>query len=105
MSWHPDIPDLPIEKPKIVEDLEQADRAILNAMPPAEVEDTINSVAYAIAQSYAKHPLGNREECLEFASIALTTLGSAIGGKVGTAMVAASDRAARSASLTVYPEE
>lgn len=105
MLWHPDVPDLPITKPQIIEDLEQTDSAVLNAMPPAEVEDTINSVAYAVAKAYSELPNGDHEGCFEFASIALSTLGSAIGGKFGTSMVAACDRAARDASSIVFPEE
>lgn len=104
MSWHPDIPDLPITKPKIIEELEQADRRVLDSMPGAEIEDKVNSVAYAVAEAYSeKFEKGNYQGCFEFTSIALSVTGAALGGKFGTAMVAASQNAAKSASLIFFP--
>lgn len=105
MSWHPDIPDLPVNKPKIIEDLEQMDPLALNAMPPAEIDEIIESVAYDIAKAYKeKFQNGNIKECLDFVSIALNVTGSALGGKVGLAMVAASNTAAETASHFFYKD-
>lgn len=105
MTWHPDIPDLPIVKPKIIEDLEQMDRHVLDAMPPTEVTDTIDSVAYAVARAYEEQcPHGDYDGCLEFTSIALEVTGASIGGKFGSSMVAAGNHAAKTATLIFFPQ-
>lgn len=105
MPWHPDIPDLPIDKPKIIENLEQMDKAVLNSMPSAEVDEMIESVAYDIAMAYRdKFPNGSIEECFNFVSIALSVTGSSVGGKVGLSMVAASDEIAHKVCQIIYQQ-
>lgn len=105
MPWHPDIPDLPIDKPKIIENLEQMDRAALDSMPSAETDELIESAAYDVAKAYKeKFPNGNIEECFDFVSIALSVTGSALGGKIGLAMVAASDTITEKICRLVYED-
>lgn len=105
MSWHPDIPDLPIDKPKIIENLEQMDRTTLDSMPAAETDEIIESVAYDVAKAYQeKFPNGNAKECLDFVSIALSVTGSALGGKIGLAMVAAKDSVAEKVCCLIYED-
>lgn len=105
MPWHPDIPDLPLDKPKIIEDLEQMDPAIRNSMPPAEIDETIESIAYDVAEAYKeKFPNGTTEECLNFVSIALRVTGSALGGKIGLSMIASCDTTAETACRFFYED-
>lgn len=105
MPWHPDIPDLPLDKPKIIEDLEQMDPAIRNSMPPAEMDEIIESIAYDVAKAYKKKfPKGSIEECFNFVSIALRVTGSALGGKIGLSMVASCDTVAETACRFFYED-
>lgn len=104
MKWHPDVPDLPIEKPKEIEKLELMDQRALDSMPGVEVEEKVEEIAHAVARAYKKQqPNGNYDECLEVVSTALSVTGSAIGGHVGTAMIAESDSAAKTACRLAYP--
>lgn len=103
MQWHPDVPDIPIKKPKEIESLETMDRRVLDSMPGLEVEEKVEEIAHAVARAYKEqNPKGNYDECLEIVSIALNVTGSAIGGKVGNAMIAESDSASRTACQLVY---
>lgn len=98
MKWHPDVPDIPIKKPKQIEKLERMDRVMLDSMPSAEVDEKVEEIAIAVAKECKKQIKNcSFESCIEMVSIALETTGSAIGGKVGTAMIAAQDKAAKSA--------
>lgn len=104
MVWHPDVPNLPIEKPKEIEDLEQMDRAYLDSMPHAEIQEKVEQIAHAVARDYKKQRRkSSYEECREIVSIALRVTGSAIGGSLGTAMIAACDAAAFTASRDAFP--
>lgn len=103
MPWHPDIPDVPIKKPKIIEDLEQTDLTVRESMRSLEIDETIDAVAHAVALAFKKECQGSYDECEEVVSIALTVTGSALGGRLGNAMIAASEHAAKSASRTVFP--
>lgn len=106
MTWHPDVPDIPIKKPKEIEELELADRAVLDSMPGVEVKETVEQIAHAVARDYKKQKVnGNYDECLEIVSVALKVTGSAIGGKVGRAMIAACDTAAEEAAQQFFPVE
>lgn len=106
MGWYPDVPKLPIKKPRLIEQLEQKNRAFLDSLPGTEVQETVDNIADAVAAEYKKEvPKGNREMCLEIVSVALTVTGSAIGGQVGNAMVAQSDKAALRATENYFPEE
>lgn len=106
MPWHPDVPDLPIKKPKIIETLEQMDRSVLDSMPPVEVQEMVDAVASGVAEAYKEqYKKGNYEECVEFASIALSVTGSALGGQMGKAMIASSEHAAKNACSIVFPVE
>ena len=107
MRWHPDVPDLPIRKPKEIEDLELMDRAVLDSMPPLEVEETVAQIAHAVARDYMldKRENGTEQECLELISIALKVTGAAIGGHVGNAMVAESDSAAATACKLAFSND
>lgn len=107
MRWHPDVPDLPIKKPKEIESLELMDRAVLDSMPPVEVKETVDQIAHAVARSYVDEKMdrATQDECLEVVSIALKVTGAAIGGQVGNAMVAESDTAAETACHLAFPDE
>ena len=104
MSWHPDIPDIPIKKPKEVENLELMDKVSLDSMPSVEVGEKVDEIAHAVARDYKSQiKNGSFDECVEIVSIALETTGSAIGGHVGNAMIAASNSAALKASQDTFP--
>lgn len=107
MRWHPDVPDLPIKKPKEIENLEQMDRAVLDSMPPMEVEETVAQIAHAVARNYLKEKkdLATQPECLELISIALKVTGAAIGGHVGNAMVAEANSAAETACRLAFSSD
>lgn len=106
MTWHPDVPNIPIKKPKEIEALEQMDRVSLDSMPSVEVKEKVEQIAHAVARDYKKQKKnGNFDECLEVVSIALKVTGSAIGGHVGTAMIAACDSASLVAAQDAYPED
>src|SRR5262245_3877139 len=104
MKWRPDVPDLPIDKPKRIEDLEKMDRIVLDSMPPREVDELVDEIAHDVAVAYkkqAKDP--NHDECEEVISVALRVTGSALQGQVGLAMIAACDSAAKTASDLAFP--
>lgn len=104
MTWHQDVPSIPIKKPKEIEALELMNRVSLDSMPPLEVQEKVDEIAHAVARDYKKQiKNGTFEECLEIVSIALSVTGSAIGGQVGNAMVAASNSAAQIASRHAFP--
>lgn len=104
MAWFPDVPDLPISKPKKVEELERKGRTYLDSIPKVEVQEIVDDIAEAVAAQYKKEkPKGNHERCLEIVSVALKVTGSAIGGHVGTAMIAQSDTAAERAAELFFP--
>ena len=103
MTWHPDVPNIPIKKPK---EIEVMDRTSLDSLPPLAVKEKVDEIAHAVARDYKKqkkHP--SFDECLEIISIALKVTGSAIGGRVGTAMIAACDSAALTAAKTAFPDD
>lgn len=105
MKWHPDVPDLPIEKPEALESLEKADAHFLDSMPGVEIDEKIDEVSEAVARAYKKQSSdSNYDECVEVVSIALNVTGSAIGGKMGTAMVARNENAAKTACRIVFSE-
>lgn len=104
MPWHPDVPDLPIKKPKIIEDLESSALDERESMRSLEIQETIEAVAHKVALAFKEQCQGGYDECEEVVSMALTLTGSALGGRLGTAMVAASEHAAKSASRIVFPE-
>ena len=54
MAWHPDVPNIPINKPKEIENLESMDRIELDSMPGVEVIDKVNQIAHAVARDYKK---------------------------------------------------
>lgn len=104
MPSHPDVPNLPIEKPKEIEALEQMDRSYLDSMQHTEIQEKVEQIAHAVARDYKKKKKkGSFEECREIVSIALRVTGSAIGGKMGTAMIAATDSASLIASRDAFP--
>jgi len=104
MGWNPDEKQFPMKKPRQLEKLEQMDRVFLDSLPGVEVQDMVDNIAEAIAGAYKKeHPKGNKARCLEIVSSALTVTGSAIGGRVGTSMVAQSDKAAKRATEIYFP--
>jgi len=105
MSWHPDVPNIPIKKPKELEKLEMMDRVWLDSLPPVEVQEKVDEIAHAIARDYKKQVKNaDFETCQEIISVALRVTGSAIGGRVGQSMVASCDTAALKASQNAFPE-
>lgn len=87
MSWPPDVPDLPMEKPKELEILEELDDHVLNAMTDVEVEERIRDAAVALATAFHNEIGGDYETCVIVVSGALKETGGAIGGPFGEAMI------------------
>lgn len=106
MNWHPDVPDLPIRKPREIELLEMMDRVSLDSLPPLEVDEKVDEIAHAVARDYKSQTAdGSFVECVEVVSVALEVTGSAIGGHVGNAMIAARNSAALRAGLDAFPPD
>jgi hypothetical protein len=106
MAWHPDIPSIPIKKPKEIETLELMDRVLLDSMTPLEVHEKVEEIAHSVARDCkAEVKNGNFDTCLGIVSVALRITGSAIGGQVGKAMIAECDTAALKASREAFPED
>lgn len=106
MQWHPDLPDLPIEKPKQIEDLEQMSRAMLDSMPPIEVQEKVDEIAHAVVLAYKKQfPDGSIDDCMSIASIALQATGSGIGGHVGNSMISQNMTASKRACDDLFSHD
>ena len=104
MIWHPDVPDIPIKKPKEIESLEMMDRVSLQSLPPLEITEKVDEIAHAVARDYKQQVKKNSfDECVEIVSIALKVTGSAIGGRMGNAMIGACDSASLKAAKTAFP--
>ncbi len=105
MIWHPDVPNLPIKKPKKIEDIEQMDPTFLNSLPGTEVQEMVDGAAEAVAKAFKQQvPNGTHEQCLEIVSVALTITGSGIGGQVGNAMISQADKNAERVASLFFPE-
>ena len=102
MAWHPDVPDLPITKPKEIEKLESMDPAVLNSLPDLEVQETVRDISHAVAKKYHEEVGGTYDDCVDVVSTALTVTGSSLGGKVGLAMIASNQSAAKNACRIIY---
>jgi hypothetical protein len=104
MSWHPDVPDLPISKPKKIEMLEKMDPRMLDSMPSMEIQELVEGAALSVAETYHKEIKdANYEGCLEIVSVALTITGAGIGGRAGTAMTSSSEATAKEACRLMFP--
>lgn len=106
MIWHPDVPDIPINKPEKIEDIEGMDKAELDSLPFAGVDSLVTEAARAVADAYAeqgKDP--NYERCVEIVSVALQVTGAGIGTQVGRHMTATSDEKAHEACRIQFPAE
>lgn len=104
MKWHPDVPDLPISKPKELEKIELMDPAERNAMRDVQVEETVDEIAHAVARDYHQQLGGSYRDCIDIVSVALTVTGSSLGGNLGNAMISSTETAARTACRTIFPE-
>lgn len=104
MQWQPDNPDIPIKKPKALAYLEKMEPHVREAMPPVEIDEVAHDVAQGVAQEYHKEKGGNYEGCIAIVTVALSTTGSSIGGKVGNYMIGKSDNLAQHACRIVFPE-
>ena len=105
MQWYPDLPELPIRKPQQIEDLELMSQINLDSMPAVEIQEKVDEIAHAVASGYKQQIVnGSREECQAVVSIALTSTGSAIGGRMGNELIAQSHRTSQEAALVAYPE-
>lgn len=109
MSWHPDIPDFPAEKPHQLEKLERLPSDIINAMTHLEVEEHIRDAALSLANVYHKKCKKRRDfgydECVLLVSEALSQTGASIEGKLGPLMVGESNGVAHMACRQYFPEE
>jgi len=106
MTFPDDVPDLLIKKPKQLEELESMDRVFLDSMLPTEVQEKVEEIAHAVAAAYQQQKKnGNYDECKETVAVALSVTGSAIGGHVGNALIAASESAAKRSCSAIYPPE
>ena len=104
MSWHPDVPELPIKKPIEIEKIEGMDPIVLNAMRDVQIHETVEEIAHAVARDYHEQLGGNYEDCVNIVSVALSVTGSSLGGNLGLAMVASKDTASKNACQMIFPE-
>jgi hypothetical protein len=109
MPWHPDIPEFPGGKPRILEKLEKLPPEMINAMTGLEVDEHVRDAANSLAQGYHSHCKKNKDygygECVLFVSGALSQLGSSVSGKLGMNMVGKSHQSASEACKQYFPEE
>lgn len=101
-----DVPDLPFEKPKKLEDLEETPPQILHAMTSVELEEKVRDAAESLASAYYKHSLqeGSLDDCTSLVSGVLQQLGSSIDGDAGPVIVGISHHEAHQACKLYYPE-
>lgn len=97
-----EIPPFRFPKPKQLLELETMPFAEKEAMDDVEVQERIEYIAHAIAQSFWEIHNPDFEECVDVVAANLRLIGSSIGGKVGQAMVARSEREADKACRIVY---
>lgn len=102
MSWHPDVPELDIPKPRAIEEIESLGDDVLNAMDTVEIDHRIESAAKQMAHAYVKKPEISFEGCVDLIAMALSVTGNALGGRVGAHFVAKSKEAAEQAAHEVY---
>ncbi len=106
MTWHPDVPDLPMNKPHELERLEQLPHSILNAMTRTEIDEKIRDAADSLAQEYHRvnGEQGSLSECVLIVGGALSQTGNSISGHLGQIMVGTSTEAATHACADYYHE-
>ncbi len=102
-NWQ-DVPELGIKKPKKLEEFEELEPHILDAMTPLEVTEHIRDIAESVADAYHREVNGgNYQGCVDMVSVALSVTGNAIGGKVGAEMVGENESAAKEACKLEFP--
>ena len=87
MHWDLDNPDIPVDKPKEIKELEAMGRTNRESMPPREMDEKLEDAASAVARLYKKLPGSDYEGCVGVVSVALSVTGSSLGGKFGTHMM------------------
>lgn len=105
MRWSEDDLDIPIEKPKVLVELEHLTPDQLDAMTSVEVSDRITEVADAIAKEYKRLGPGSYQECVDVVSSLLLKSGSGMATQVGHLMVAENEPMSCEACRKVFPPE
>ncbi len=105
MVWDLDNPDIPINKPKEIRELEAMGKADRESMPPREMDEKVEDAAEGIARAYKKLPGSNYQDCLDVVSVALNVTGAALEGKFGTHMLSLSDSEAERACKLIFDIE
>lgn len=100
-----DVPSLPFKKPVELEKLERMGFDQREAMDFVEMKQRIHGIAHNLAEAYKKNKGKSPESCLAITQSALSELGSSLGGKFGTKMVAMSEDAALKACEEVFEED
>lgn len=102
MNWPPDVPNVNLKKPRELEDLEQLEPHIREAMTKQEIRDHIDTIAQGFANDYKKKKESTYEDCIGMVELALNLSGGAIGGKVGMEMMGTSSGTAETACRIVF---
>lgn len=105
MPWHPDVPDIPIEKPPEISELELIGREALDSMPPREMDEKLEEAAFSVAKAFKKQKGSDYSGCVSIVSVALNMTGSSIGGQFGSLMLAQSENQAKHACKIVFEED
>lgn len=105
MHWDLDNPDIPVDKPKEIRELEAMGRTNRESMPPREMDEKLEDAAAAVARRYAKLPGADYEGCVGVVSVALSVTGSSLGGEFGTHMMSRCEIEAELACRLLFQEE
>jgi hypothetical protein len=105
MPWDLDNPEIPVNKPKEIRELEAMGQKNLESMPPREMDEKVEDAALAVARSYKKLPDADVEGCVAVVSVALNVTGSALGGKFGAHMLSYSETEAEHICRFIFEEE
>jgi hypothetical protein len=85
------------------EALDSQPAGILDSLKASEIEEVLQASAEEAAKNYAADGKGNYDECVLVVNMALTLTGKAIGGKLGSGMVSASQEAAQKVCQRYFP--
>ena len=105
MTWDLDNPEIPVNKPKEIDELEAMGRVNRDSMPPREMDEKVEDSAEAVAKSCKKLPSCDYDQCVTIVSTALNVTGSSLGGAFGNHMLSLSDSMAEHACRHHFEEE
>lgn len=105
MVWDLDNPDIPLNKPKVIKQLEAMGKTDRESMPPREMDEKLDEAAEALAKAYQKLPGADYDGCLDVVTVALDVTGTALEGKFGTHMLSQGAAAAERACKFLFKED